>query len=122
MQRICEGYEELDWSETRSIPLDEYISDHARKLEAKNRENRAKQDKDKKDIIVDCTNSESSYKIRRNAVDFCKYLITNKAHIKKFYSEYIKFIIELLFIILFFIPSVPIFILYIITTLITKSE
>ncbi len=35
----------------------------------------------KKDIIVDCTNSESSYKIRRNAIDFCKYLITNKAHI-----------------------------------------
>lgn len=29
---------------------------------------------------------------------------------------------RLLFILLFFIPSVPIFILYIITTLITKSE
>ena len=29
---------------------------------------------------------------------------------------------RLLFIILFFVPSVPIFILYIITTLITKSE
>jgi len=29
---------------------------------------------------------------------------------------------RLLFIIIFFVPSVPIFILYIITTLITKSE
>ena len=50
LQRICDGHEEIGYSEMRSMPLDEFMSDHARKLEAKNREDRAKQDKDKKDL------------------------------------------------------------------------
>ena len=50
LQRICDGHEEIGYSEMRSMPLDEFMSDHARKLEAKNREDQAKQDKDKKDL------------------------------------------------------------------------
>ena len=50
LQRICDGREEIEWSEIDELPLEEFASDHARKITIRKREDRAKQDKDKKDL------------------------------------------------------------------------
>ena len=47
LQRICDGREEIEWSEIDELPLEEFASDHARKITIRKREDRAKQDKDK---------------------------------------------------------------------------